>query len=728
MISKELGILIGRGYALAKEQHSEYLTVEHIFISMLNDPLCSKMLQELGLDVDQALIDTNEYLIKHLIKTKKISESNPVETVAVSKIFTDMLMHAESSGKTSVNYGDLLASLLSYEESFSYHYLTSHDITRLDVLEYITENNDEIENESKPSTDKKSLLAEHSENLTEKARNGETDPLVGRENEIDEIIRILARKRKNNPLLVGEPGVGKTAIVEGLAQKIINGEVPDFLKEKNIYSINMSSVVAGTKYRGEFEKRLKEIIEELVSNDNNILLIDEIHNIIGTGSTTGSLDAAGILKPILNGNKLKCIGTTTYHDFKKHLDKEKGLIRRFEKIDINEPNIEETITILIGLKNQFENFHGVKIEDDAIPAAVDLSVKYMNNKFLPDKAIDIIDDACAHVKINDKNGRICSAVISKIVSNRLAIPEQNLETEDKMLMKNLANKLKSRIFGQDKAINIVTDCIKRNRAGLGNEEKPIGSFLFTGPSGVGKTALAREIAKTLNIHFERFDMSEYMEKHTVARLIGAPAGYVGYDEGGLLTEAVRKHTHAVLLLDEIEKAHNDVLNILLQVMDSASLTDTTGIKVDFKNIILIMTSNLGSKEMGRIGFVKSDGFQTSTAVNKFFSPEFRNRLDSIVEFSQLNHEIMLSIVDKFIGELKFTLKKKKIELTITNEAREKLSTLGYSDSLGARPMERVIAQKVRDRLTDEILFGKLVNGGLVEVDLTDNEIDVRIKD
>jgi len=750
MVSKNLSEIINSSFILAKNRNSEYLTVDHLFLAILLDEAGNSFFSDFDIPVKDFINMLEDYLEKTTQVVENPSKDYaPVQSVALNRVFNDMLFHVESSGKKEATVSDLIVSLFVEEKSYSVQLLEKNGIDKLEILEYVTEidkpeekddistnSETDFNNSTKTKKDEKSLLDKYTTNLNILALEGKIDPLIGRDNETDQIIRTLLKRKKNNPMLVGEAGVGKTAMIEGLALDIINKTVPEMLLDCEIYSIDMGNLVAGTKFRGEFEKRFKGVMEEIAEVKNPILFIDEIHNIIGAGSASGSMDASNLLKPILTAGDIKCIGTTTYSEYKKFFDKEKALSRRFEKIDISEPSKELTYDILQGLKKNYEDFHKVKYEDEALKKAIDLSVRFINNRFLPDKAIDIMDETGADIQFSnskkEKNNKkskrkVNSKDIEKIISKKLNIPSKTINNDDKKGLKNLEISLKSSIFGQDTAIEQLVTSIKRNKAGLSEEEKPIGSFLFTGPSGVGKTAVTKELANSLSVHFARFDMSEYMEKHTVSRLIGAPAGYVGYEEGGLLTETIRKNPYCVLLLDEIEKAHVDVLNVLLQIMDNSTLTDTTGIKVNFKNVILIMTSNLGSKEAKSIGFNKDTSLKTDTAVKKFFSPEFRNRLDSIVEFNSLNKKIMSNIVVKFIKELENQLSEKKIQISISKTAIEYLSNKGYSEELGARPLARIIQEEIKNPLTDEILFGKLSgkNGGKVNVGLKKGDLELK---
>ena len=739
MVSKNLSEIINSSFILAKNRNSEYLTVDHLFLAILKDKKGRSFFEAFDISIQDFINMLEEYLEK----TSQIVENPdkdfaPVQTVALNRVFNDMLFHIESSGKKEATVSDLIVSLFVETKSYSVQLLEKNGIDKLEILEFVTELDKPEEKDENEIIDEKeikkdeSLLEKYTINLNKLAIKGKIDPLIGRSNETEQIIRTLLKRKKNNPMLVGEAGVGKTAMIEGLALDITNGNVPEMLLDCEIYSVDMGSIVAGTKFRGEFEKRFKGIMDEISKVKNPILFIDEIHNIIGAGSASGSMDASNLLKPILSSGEIMCIGTTTYSEYKKFFDKEKALSRRFEKIDISEPTNELTYGILQGLKNNYEIFHSVKYEDEALKKAIDLSVRFINNRFLPDKAIDLMDEIGAETRyLNSKKEnrrkikrKITPKDIENIISKKLNIPSKTISNDDKKSLKDLEKSLKSVIFGQNTAIEKLTTSIKRNKAGLSEEDKPIGSFLFTGPSGVGKTAVTKELANTLSVHFARFDMSEYMEKHTVSRLIGAPAGYVGYEEGGLLTETIRKNPYCVLLLDEIEKAHVDVLNVLLQIMDNSTLTDTTGIKVNFKNVILIMTSNLGSKEAKSIGFNKDTSLKTDTAVKKFFSPEFRNRLDSIVEFNSLDRKIMSKIVVKFIKELENQLTEKNINISISASAIEHLSKKGYSEELGARPLARIIQEEIKNPLTDEILFGKLSgkDGGKIRISLKNNEI------
>ncbi|MEW5910372.1 MAG: ATP-dependent Clp protease ATP-binding subunit ClpA, partial [Thermodesulfobacteriota bacterium] len=650
------------------------------------------------------------------------------------RVIQRAVTHVRSAEKQEVEIGDVLASILQETDSYAAYFLNEEGISRLDVLNFISHHvskdpfSDVIggfvkTRRSEKEKKKTDPLELYTIDLTASAAQGKLDPLIGRKEELERIMQVLCRRRKNNPIFVGDPGVGKTALAEGLAQKINSGDVPAVLKNLRIYSLDMGALLAGTKFRGDFEQRLKGVISELKNRKNAILFIDEIHTIVGAGATSsGSMDASNILKPVFAGGELRCIGSTTYEEYKNHFEKDRAMSRRFEKIEISEPPVAESIRILNGLKSRYEEHHGIHYTEAALKAAVELSAKYINDRFLPDKAIDVIDEAGAFIRLSGAMNRkkVHPVDIEKIVAKMAKIPTVSVSSNDRERLGTLESRLKEKVFGQDDAIHSIVTAIKRSRAGLRTPEKPIGSFLFTGPTGVGKTEVARQISLNLGIQFFRFDMSEYMEKHAVARLIGAPPGYIGFDQGGLLTDGIRKHPHSVLLLDEIEKAHPDLFNILLQVLDHSTLTDNTGKKADFRNVVVIMTSNAGAREMSSltIGFgdpkgdLKSKGKQ---AVERFFSPEFRNRLDGIIHFNPLTPEIMDQVVDKFIAELNIQLALKKVSLTISPQTRRYLAGKGYDPTYGARPLARVIQSEIKDAISEEILFGRLEAGGRVMV-------------
>ncbi len=731
MISKELRSIFSQAVGYAKNSKHEYLTLEHIFLMLLHDESIENLFIDLGIDSDKLFEKTKKYIDDNTPKLPAGMNDEPIETVALTSTIEYMVAHAQTSGKVNASVEDMFVSILKDEKSYAAYLINSLGIEKIDILEEISHKDTEDNTQDGEDASNK-VLDKNSTELVKVANNGEIDPVIGRDSEISRVIEILSRRKKNNPILVGEPGVGKTAIAEGLALKISNKEVPEFLQDAKVFSIDMGSMLAGTKYRGDFEKKLKSLLQEVLKVPNSILFIDEIHTLVGAGSVGGSaMDASNILKPMLANGKLRCIGATTFAEYRNDFTKDKALSRRFAKVDIEEPSIEDSITILEGLKSKYEEFHGVKYSKSAITSAVELSKKYITDRFLPDCAIDVIDEVGSSKKISlsdtskaktKANITISQKDVEEIVAKMAHIPARSATKSDLTLLKSLEKNMQKRVYGQDKAITTIVQSIKRNKAGLGLDKKPIGSFLFSGPTGVGKTEVAKELSNQLGVHFERFDMSEYMEAHTISRLIGAPAGYVGFEQGGLLTEAIRKHPHTVLLLDEIEKAHPDLMSVLLQVMDNAELTDNSGNKADFQNVILVMTSNLGSAEANVMGFAKNDSLNENKAIKTFFAPEFRNRLDSVVSFDSLSVEIVTKVAAKFIEDLEFQLRDKNIKINITAKAKKQLATLGYDKAMGARPLNRVISDKIKNVLTDEILFGKLKKGGLVKIDFAEDFI------
>jgi ATP-dependent Clp protease ATP-binding subunit ClpA len=746
MINKELGIIIEATIQDAKNRKHEYLTVEHLLYAILHNDLGISIITHCGGNIQRMITSLEIYFRETFLSVDQGDSITPEPTIGFQRVLQRAFNHIQSAGKQAVDSGDVLASIFLEEESPAVHILEAEGIRRLDVLEHISHGVSKLtEGSSIPSGKRGSQRQQDDRemplenplrlftiNLTQKAAEDRIDPLIGREAELQRTIQVLSRRRKNNVIFVGEPGVGKTAIVEGLALKIQRHQVPEALRTAQIFSLDMGALLAGTKYRGDFEARLKSTIKSLEEIPSAILFIDEIHTIVGAGATSGgSMDASNILKPILNSGDLRCIGASTYEEYKNYFEKDRALSRRFQKIEIQEPGIDETIHILEGLKSHYEGFHGVKFTRGALKAAVELSAKYINDKYLPDKAIDVIDEAGAELKLSESyktQKRVGTAEIERIVAGIAKIPPQTISTSDIKKLMKLKDDLKRVVYGQDDAISSLTAAIKRIRAGLGAPDRPIGSFLFLGPTGVGKTEVSKQLAAVLGVKFIRFDMSEYMEKHTVSRLIGAPPGYVGFDQGGLLTDAIRKHPYSVLLLDEIEKAHPDIFNILLQVMDYATLTDNNGKKADFRNVILIMTSNAGTKEMDKsvIGF-GNRGSDTQSkgrdAINNLFSPEFRNRLDSIITFHPLTSEIMKKVVDKFISEFQRSLSRKKVRITLSDDARTWLASKGYSPAFGARPLARLIQTEIRDVLSEEVLFGRLRKGGKVLIKLDRDKLN-----
>ena len=731
MLSKDLERIIGNAVREVKLRQHEFLTLEHLLYSYTLDASGQSLLQGCGIDVDRLRKQLVQFFTDHLDVNPR-PEHEIVQTVSVQRAMQRAILHIQSSGKSQVQAGDFLAAMLEEEDAFAVYYLKAQGLNRLAVIEYIshqmTDGGGSGEAETKDGS-KQSALEKYTVDLVARAMEGKIDPLVGRDEELKRTLQVLARRKKNNPIFVGDPGVGKTAVAEGLALKIARGEVPEQFAQTRIFALDMGSLLAGTKYRGDFEARLKGVISELKAMDGAILCIDEIHTIVGAGSTSGgSMDASNILKPVLASGELRCIGSTTYEEYKNHFEKDRALSRRFQKIDIVEPTVAESEKILMGLRPYYEEFHGVKYQPSAISAAVELSARHINDRFLPDKAIDVIDEAGAiFVLSGEKNRRksVTRRDIEEVVARMARIPSARVSSSDRERLASLEYELGSKVFGQKEAVEMLAQAIKRSRAGLGNAERPLGSFLLTGPTGVGKTEVAKQLALCLGVSFVRFDMSEYMEKHAVARLIGAPPGYVGFEQGGLLTDAIRKTPHCVLLLDEIEKAHMDMFSILLQVMDHATLTDNNGRKSDFRNVVLLMTSNAGAREMSgnAIGFkagVEEDrGLRGLGAVEKLFSPEFRNRLDAIIPFHSLTQEIMEKIVDKFMAELGVQLAAKNVALDLSSEARSWLARKGFDPAFGARPLGRVIQKEVKDVLAEQILFGDLVNGGAVQIGLKD---------
>jgi len=714
MISIALNDVFKHAVGYAKENRHEYLTVEHVFLSIVQSEAGREILASLDADLSTLEMGIVEHITKTIPTLKEAVE--PFETVALSRAINDMMTHIHSSGRTEASIGDMIASIFMQEHSYAVYLMKKEGLSRVDILEAIS--HQQTTNESlTPQTKEETLLDQFTVELVSVAQSGKIDPVVGRVNEIERVMQTLCRRKKNNPLLVGEPGVGKTAIAEGLALRISEDDVPDILKNSKVYALDMGALVAGTKYRGDFEKRLKGIIVELSQQEKAILFIDEIHTMVGAGATSGgSMDASNLLKPALARGDIKCIGATTYAEYRNFFDKDKALSRRFAKIDVEEPSKEDTFIILKGVQHKYENYHHIRFTDEALQSAIDLSVKYLHDRFLPDKAMDIIDEVGAHFMLKGQSDVVVKPKdIEESVAKMMKLPSTVIGTDDTQKLKTLEKDLSSHIIGQDEAIKALSTAIKRSYAGLNGEDRPIGSFLFVGPTGVGKTALATQLAKSMHVHFERLDMSEYMEPHTISRLVGAPPGYVGYEQGGLLTEMIKKHPHTVLLLDEIEKAHPDIMNILLQVMDGAKLTDNNGVVSDFKNVILIMTSNIGTKEANVMGFHKDNSMKTDKALAAFFSPEFRNRLSATVEFNALNLETLITIVDRELDKLNLLLSPKKVKVKLGKKAKEYLAEEGYDERYGARHIARVIDEKIKAALTDEILFGKLQKGGIVKV-------------
>jgi ATP-dependent Clp protease ATP-binding subunit ClpA len=742
MITKNLNEVFNLSYKIARDNNHQFITVEHILYCILLTEEGKDIIYSCGGDVENLKANIEMYFSDYIDKTNMA----PVETLGVERVIANAINHVKAAGQNKVRIGDILISLYDEEESFARYFLEEEEhISKLDIMNYIehgitkiprehesSENEDDFETPDDFDDDedfeenKESALKRFATELVALALKGNIDPVVGREREFKRIIQVLCRRKKNNPVLVGEPGVGKTAIIEGLALKVASGNVPEKLKNAKIFSLDMGAMIAGTKYRGEFEKRLKSVISEIVKVENPILFIDEIHTIVGAGATSnGTLDASNILKPLLAEGKVKCIGATTYEEFRNGFDKDKALSRRFQKIDVEQPDIEEAVAILQGIKKKYEDFHEIRFSEKAVRSAVELSEKYIQGRFLPDKAIDVIDEAGAQVATLEKRKKVITQRdIEKVVSIMSRMPVNSITTSYRKKVLTIEKELESRIFGQSEAIKNLAKALKRNVAGLKDDDKPIGSFLFTGPTGVGKTELALQLSKILGIHFLRFDMSEYMEKHSVARLIGSPPGYVGFEQGGQLTEAVNKHPHTVVLFDEIEKAHTDIYNILLQIMDYGTLTDNVGKKINFRNVILIITSNTGAFALSskNIGFLESETGKAKKEIEKEFAPEFRNRLDAIIEFAYLNENVILKVVEKFIKELNEKLKKKKVILNLSENAKKYLAKKGYDKYFGARPMARVIQEELTDKLADLILDNTIHKGRVVKVDFSKGKL------
>lgn len=748
MLSRELEVTLNLAFKNAREKRHEFMTVEHLLLALLDDASASNVLRACGADLDilrQDLIEFIDSTIPTIPETQLEQETQP--THGFQRVLQRAVFQVNSANNSEVMGANVVVAIFSEQESQAVYFLRLQNVARIDVVNYISHGISKYADQADRGPDSheegtsdtetgqeedESLLSQFAINLNEQAVQGRIDPLIGRSAEVERVSQILIRRRKNNPLLVGESGVGKTAIAEGLAKLIVEGNVPEPIQNSVVYSLDMGSLLAGTKYRGDFEKRLKGIIAELVKKERSILFIDEIHTIIGAGAASGGvMDASNLLKPLLSSGQLRCVGSTTYQEYRGIFEKDNALSRRFQKIDVPEPSIQETYEILKGLKSRFEEHHDLKFTNPALKVAAELSSRHINDRFLPDKAIDVIDEAGAYQRLQPESRRkktIGVSDIELVISKIARIPAKSVSSSDKAQLKGLAEKLKMVVFGQDPAIDALATSIKLARAGLREGEKPIGSFLFAGPTGVGKTEVSRQLANVLGVELVRFDMSEYMERHTVSRLIGAPPGYVGYDQGGLLTEAVTKQPHSIILLDEVEKAHPDVFNLLLQVMDHGTLTDNNGRKADFRNVILIMTTNAGAELMSRasIGFSKQDhATDGMEAIKKMFTPEFRNRLDSIVQFGELSLEVIQTVVDKFLVQLQSQLDEKKVFLDVDHDARLWLAENGYDAKMGARPMDRLIQEKIKKPLAEEVLFGSLADkGGTAFVTVEDNELAV----
>ncbi|MCY1207638.1 ATP-dependent Clp protease ATP-binding subunit ClpA [Variovorax boronicumulans] len=747
MIAQELEVSLHMAFVEARQQRHEFITVEHLLLALLDNPSAAEVLRACSANVDDLRASLTNFIKDNTPQVAGTDDVDTQPTLGFQRVIQRAIMHVQSTGngKKEVTGANVLVAIFGEKDSHAVYYLHQQGVTRLDVVNFIAHG---IKKSDPPEAvkgsgeapqgdgeegggernEKASPLEQFTQNLNQLAKDGKIDPLIGREYEVERVIQILCRRRKNNPLLVGEAGVGKTAIAEGLAWRITQGDVPEILAEAQVYSLDMGALLAGTKYRGDFEQRLKGVLKSLKDKPNAILFIDEIHTLIGAGAASGgTLDASNLLKPALSSGQLKCIGATTFTEYRGIFEKDAALSRRFQKVDVVEPSVQETVDILKGLKSRFEEHHGVKYAVAALQAAAELSAKYINDRHLPDKAIDVIDEAGAAQRILPPSKRkktISKTEVEEIVAKIARIPPANVSNDDRSKLQTIERDLKSVVFGQDKALEVLASAVKMARSGLGKGDKPIGSFLFSGPTGVGKTEAAKQLAYIMGIELIRFDMSEYMERHAVSRLIGAPPGYVGFDQGGLLTEAVTKKPHAVLLLDEIEKAHPDIFNVLLQVMDHGTLTDNNGRKADFRNVIIIMTTNAGAETMNKatIGFTNArQAGDEMGDIKRLFTPEFRNRLDAIVNFKALDEQVILRVVDKFLLQLETQLSEKKVEVTFTDKLRKHLAKKGFDPLMGARPMQRLIQDTIRRALADELLFGRLTDGGRLEVDLDEKD-------
>ncbi len=748
MLSKDLESTLNEAFRVAKSKRHEFMTVEHLLLALLDNDIAIDVLKKIGADIDKLRTELDQYIdsTTPLIPAGD-TERETQPTLGFQRVLQRAVFHVQSSGRKEVTGANVLVAIFSEQESQAVYFLKQQNIARIDVVNYISHGISKVAGEEEGGAEgmgevgedgeegqSQSALESFATNLNEEAKAGRIDPLVGRDDELERVIQVLCRRRKNNPLLVGESGVGKTAIAEGLAKRIVDGQVPEVVAESEIFSLDMGALLAGTKYRGDFEKRFKAVLGELKKQEGAILFIDEVHTIIGAGAASGGvMDASNLLKPLLTSGQIKCMGSTTYQEYRGIFDKDRALSRRFQKIDVVEPDVEDTYKILKGLKSRFEDHYNVRFTDKALRVASELASKYINDRFMPDKAIDVIDEAGAAQQLLPPSKRkksVGATDVEQVVAKIARIPSTQVTTSDKRALKDLDEKLKMVVFGQDEGIDQLANAIKMSRAGLKTGEKPTGCFLFAGPTGVGKTEVCRQLANIMGVELLRYDMSEYMERHTVSRLIGAPPGYVGFDQGGLLTEAVTKHPHSVVLLDEIEKAHPEVFNLLLQVMDHGTLTDNNGRKADFRNVVLIMTTNAGAQEMDRtsIGFVEQDNTSDGMEVIKrMFTPEFRNRLDAIVQFGALPMEVVKTVADKFLTELQAQLDDKRVTLEVEDEALEWLAREGYDEKMGARPMQRLIQEKVKKQLAEDLLFGELSkSGGTVHISVQDGELSVEV--